>query len=45
MDQSLTDDPYIIFEAGTHSDALKMSYADYARLAQPVVADFAVKLH
>ena len=45
VDQSLTDDPYIIFEAGTHSDALKMSYADYARLAQPVVADFAVKLH
>ena len=41
--ETLQDD-YIVFEAGTHADAIKMSYADYARLATPMVASFAVKL-
>ncbi len=45
VDQSLTADDYIVFEAGTHTDAIKLSYADYAKLAQPQVADFAVKPH
>ena len=45
VDQSLTHDDYIVFEAGTHSDAVRMSYADYERLAKPEVAEFAVKLH
>jgi len=45
VDRSLTDNEMIVFEAGTHSDAVKMSYADFARLAQAKVADFAVKLH
>ncbi|MBM3861603.1 MAG: deacylase [Verrucomicrobia bacterium] len=45
VDKSLTEDDYIVFEAGTHTDAIRMSYADYARLAEPTVADFAVKLH
>lgn len=45
VDRSLTEDVFIVFEAGTHTDAIKMSYADYERLAQPKVADFAVKLH
>ena len=45
LDRSLADDTFIVFEAGTHTDAIKMSYADYARLAQPTVAAFAVKSH
>jgi len=45
VDKSLTKDDFIVFEAGTHTDAIRMSYADYARLAEPNVADFAVKLH
>lgn len=45
VDKSLAEDDWIVFEAGTHTDAIKMSYADYARLANPNVADFAVKLH
>ena len=45
VDRSLTYNEMIVFEAGTHSDAVKMSYADFARLAQAKVADFAVKLH
>ena len=43
VDQSLTDAEFIVFEAGTHADAIKMGYADYSRLAKPQVADFAVK--
>jgi Ala-tRNA(Pro) deacylase len=45
VEKSLTDNEWIVFEAGTHSDAVKMRYPDYARLAQPKVAEFAVKLH
>ena len=43
VEESLTDNAYIVFEAGTHSDALRMSFADYERLAEPKVAEFAVK--
>jgi len=45
VDASLTEDDYIVFEAGTHTDAIRMSYADFARLAEPEIADFAVKSH
>jgi Ala-tRNA(Pro) deacylase len=45
LDASLTDAERIVFEAGTHSDAIKMRYADYERLAKLTVADFAVKMH
>src|SRR2546426_6470355 len=34
VDRSLTDNDAIVFEAGTHSDAVKMNYADFARLAE-----------
>jgi len=45
LDTSLTGADKIVFEAGTHSDAIKMRYPDYERLAKPTTADFAVKLH
>jgi Ala-tRNA(Pro) deacylase len=45
VDRSLTDATFIVFEAGTHTDAIRLSYADYARLAQPQVADVTVNLH
>ena len=44
LDKSLAQDEFIVFEAGTHTDAVKMDYTDYARLAQPIVADIAIKL-
>jgi hypothetical protein len=37
----LADDDYIIFNEGTHTDTLKIRYADYERLEHPVVAEFA----
>ena len=37
VDQSLVGDPEMVFNAGTHTDAIRMHYADFAELAQPVV--------
>lgn len=45
VDRSLTVDDYIVFEAGTHTDAIKIRYADFERIARPRVAEFAEKLH
>ena len=45
LDRSLAEAERIVFEAGTHSDAVKIRYADYERLAKPTVAEFAVRLH
>jgi Ala-tRNA(Pro) deacylase len=40
VDRSLTEDEYIVFEAGTHSEAIRMRYQDFAALVFPVVVDF-----
>ncbi|MDX1629062.1 MAG: YbaK/EbsC family protein [Fulvivirga sp.] len=37
---SLTEDEEIAFNAGTHTELIKMSYSDYARLVKPVVLTF-----
>ena len=41
VDDRLTRDPVILFNAGTHRWTITMTYADYARLVQPVTGDFA----
>jgi Ala-tRNA(Pro) deacylase len=45
LDRSVAEAGKLVFEAGTHSDAIKMKYADYERLAKPIIVDFAVKLN
>ena len=40
VDQSLTEDAEIVFHAGTHSDAIRMRYWDFAALVFPVVSEF-----
>jgi len=40
VDQSLTEDEEIVFQAGTHSEAIRMRYWDFAALVFPVVAEF-----
>ncbi len=42
LDRALAEEPDIVFQVGTYRDSLKMAYKDYARLARPRVADFAV---
>ena len=41
MDSRLADEAYIFFNAGTHRDAIHMSVADYVRLADPMILQFA----
>lgn len=41
VDESLTQDETIVFQAGTHTDTISARYADFERLAQPTVARFA----
>ena len=40
MDESLTADDHVTFQAGTHQDAVTMTLADYRRVAQPEMAYF-----
>ena len=40
VDDSLTRDKEIAFNAGTHHDLIRLSYADFERLVQPKVASF-----
>jgi Ala-tRNA(Pro) deacylase len=39
---SLTEQPEIAFNAGTHREVIKMSFADFAELVQPTVLNFAM---
>jgi len=41
VDRSLAEDDTIVFRAGTHTDTMSLKYADFERLAQPTLADFA----
>jgi Ala-tRNA(Pro) deacylase len=34
----LREDDVIVFNAGTHTEAVKMSYADFERLVRPVMS-------
>src|SRR6266699_1122470 len=44
VDKSLSKEDYIVFEAGTHTDAIKLSYRDYEKIVKPRVADLAIKI-
>jgi Ala-tRNA(Pro) deacylase len=41
--ESLAEDREIAFNAGTHTDLVKMAYADFERLTNPKVVSFSVK--
>lgn len=40
MDESLSHGNQVVFQAGTHEDAVEMSLAEYRRIAQPEMAHF-----
>lgn len=44
VDESLTRDKEIAFNAGTHHELFRLSYEDFARLVQPKVAKFSTAL-
>jgi Ala-tRNA(Pro) deacylase len=41
VDRALANDETIVFRAGTHTDTMSVAYADFERLVEPTVADFA----
>lgn len=43
LDETLAEDPEIIFSAGTLSDAVRMGNADFVHLVKPRVCSFAEK--
>ena len=43
VDKDLAEQDYIVFEAGTHTDAIKMSYSDYEKIVKPKVEDLGIK--
>jgi Ala-tRNA(Pro) deacylase len=45
VDKHLAEQDYIVFEAGTHTDAIILSYRDYEKIVKPKVEDLAIKLH
>jgi Ala-tRNA(Pro) deacylase len=44
VDEHLAEQEYIAFEAGTHTDAIKLSYRDYEKIVKPKVKDLVIKL-
>ena len=44
VDKSLAEEDYIVFEAGTHTEAIKLSYHDYEKIVKPQVGDLAIKI-
>ena len=44
MDESLFSQDRVMFQAGSHSEAVTMSLADYRRIAQPGVAHFGTQI-
>lgn len=41
VDERLSGDEEIVFNAGSHTEAIRMSYADFDELVHPVVGGFA----
>ncbi len=41
VDESLTKDKEIVFNAGTHRELFRLAYEDFARLVEPLVCRFA----
>jgi Ala-tRNA(Pro) deacylase len=44
MDKALEKDDHILFQAGTHEEAIRMSMADYRQLVRPTVLDFSYRV-
>ena len=44
VDKNLAEEDYIVFEAGTHTEAIKVSYRDYEKIVKPRVEDLAIKI-
>lgn len=41
VDESLADEDEIVFNGGTHADAVRMRYEDFSAIAHPIIGRFA----
>jgi Ala-tRNA(Pro) deacylase len=41
VEKALAEDETIVFRAGTHTDTMSVKYADFERLVEPTVSEFA----
>ena len=41
VETALAEDETIVFRAGTHTDTMSVSYADFERVVEPTIAEFA----
>jgi Ala-tRNA(Pro) deacylase len=41
VEAALAEDETIVFRAGTHTDTMSVSYADFENLVEPTIAEFA----
>jgi Ala-tRNA(Pro) deacylase len=41
VDSSLAEDETIVFPVGTHTETMRLNYADFERLVNPTLAEFA----
>jgi Ala-tRNA(Pro) deacylase len=44
VERTLTSDPEILFNGGSHHDAIRMRYRDFEELVKPMVADFGMPI-
>jgi len=44
VERSLTSDPVILFNGGSHHDAIRMRYRDFEALVKPTIADFGMPI-
>jgi Ala-tRNA(Pro) deacylase len=42
---SLADDEEIAFNAGSHTELIRLAYADFERLVRPSLLHFATRVH
>jgi Ala-tRNA(Pro) deacylase len=40
VDRALTSETYVVFQAGSHREAMKITTADFIRLAKPTIGEF-----
>ncbi|MDP2887254.1 MAG: YbaK/EbsC family protein [Ignavibacteria bacterium] len=45
VEESLAEDEEIVFNACTHTKAIRMKFKDFRRLAKPVITEFADSVH
>ena len=43
VDERLANEKYIVFNAGTHRDAIHMRFTDFSRITNPVITHFAYR--